>query len=135
MDLPDVQYQRLLEFRIGLRQFNRWSTEQATEAGLTASQHQLLLAVRGHRGPRSPSIGELANSLVERPHSVSGLIDRAVAAGLVRRVIDVDDRRVVRIALTSRGKQKLERLTSLHLEELKRFGPALRAVWHGLVED
>jgi len=135
MDLPDVQYQRLLEFRTGLRQFMKWSTEQAADAGITGPQHQLLLAVRGHRGGRSPSIGDLANALVERQHSVSGLVDRAATAGLVRRVTDPDDRRVVRVALTPKGKQKLDRLTSLHIEELKRFGPALRAVWHGLVED
>jgi len=135
MELPDLQYQRLLEFRTGLRQFMKWSTEQAADAGITGSQHQLLLAVRGHRGNRSPSIGDLAAALVERQHSVSGLVDRAASAGLVRRVTDPDDRRVVRVALTPKGKQKLDRLTSLHIEELKRFGPSLRAVWHGLVED
>jgi DNA-binding MarR family transcriptional regulator len=135
MDLPDVQYQRLLEFRTGLRQFLSWSADQASQAGVTAPQHQLLLAVRGHRGERPPSIGDLARILVERQHSVSGLVDRASAAGLVRRVTDPDDRRVVRVALTPKGKQKLDRLASVHIEELKRFGPALRAVWHGLVED
>jgi DNA-binding MarR family transcriptional regulator len=135
MELPDVQYQRLLEFRTGLRQFMKWSTEQASAAGVTGNQHQLLLAVRGHRGSRPPSIGDLASALVERQHSMSELVDRAVAAGLVRRVADPADRRVVRVALTAKGKQKLDRLTSLHIEELKRFGPALRAVWHGLVED
>jgi len=135
MDLPDVQYQRLLEFRTGLRQFIKWSAEQAADAGITGPQHQLLLAVRGNRGSRPPSIGELAGMLVERQHSVSGLVDRAVAAGLVRRVTDPDDRRVVRVSLTPKGKQKLDRLASLHIEELKRFGPALRAVWHGLVEE
>jgi DNA-binding MarR family transcriptional regulator len=135
MDLPDVQYQRLLEFRTGIRQFLKWSARQAAEAGITGPQHQLLLAIRGHRAPRPPSIGDLSNILVERQHSVSGLVDRASAAGLVRRVTDPDDRRVVRVALTPKGKQKLERLTTLHIEELKRFGPSLRAVWHGLVED
>jgi DNA-binding MarR family transcriptional regulator len=135
MELPDVQYQRLLEFRTGLRQFLKWSTEQASAAGITGNQHQLLLAIRGHRGSKPPSIGDLAHALVERQHSLSGLVDRAVAAGLVRRVADPDDRRVVRVALTAKGKQKLDRLTSLHIEELKRFGPNLRAVWHGLVEE
>lgn len=135
MDLPDVQYRRLLEFRTGLRQFMRWSSEQAEAAGITGSQHQLILAIRGHTGPKPPSMGELATILVERQHSVSGLVDRAAAAGLVQRVVDIDDRRVVRVALTTKGRSKLERLTALHLEELRRFGPALRAVWHGLVEE
>jgi DNA-binding MarR family transcriptional regulator len=131
----DSQYRRLLEFRTGLRQFLRWSEQRAVEAGITGPQHQLLLAIRGHAGPKPPSIGEVAGYLVERQHSVSGLVDRAVAAGLVRRVVDTEDRRVTRVALTPRGREKLEALASLALQELKRFGPPLRAVWHGLVED
>ena len=34
-------FQRLLEFRVALRQFQRWSEEQAAAAGLTHVQHQL----------------------------------------------------------------------------------------------
>src|SRR3546814_4105048 len=46
----DAQYERLLGFRDGLRRFLRWSDDQAKAAGITPAQHQLLLAVRGHRG-------------------------------------------------------------------------------------
>jgi DNA-binding MarR family transcriptional regulator len=131
----DAQYRRLLEFRTGLRQFMRWSEQQAVEAGITGPQHQLLLAIRGHSGSKPPSIGEIANYLAERQHSVSGLVDRAAAAGLVRRVVDPDDRRFTRVALTPRGRAKLEKLAALAVQELKRFGPELRAIWRGLVED
>src|SRR5438874_10715557 len=130
--LKDAHYRRLLEFRTGLRQFQKWSEQQAAETGVTGLQHQLLLAIRGHTGPRPPSMGQIATYLVERQHSVSGLVDRATSAGLVRRVVDPEDRRVVRVALTAKGREKLDRLTAAHVQELKRFGPALRAVWHGL---
>ena len=50
----DADYQQLLEFRDGLRRFLHWSETQATAAGLTPAQHQLLLAVRGHGGRRRP---------------------------------------------------------------------------------
>ena len=45
--------------------------------GLTPAHHQLLLAIKGHPGPEGPKVSELARSLVLRPHSVVGLIDRA----------------------------------------------------------
>jgi len=45
--LADEEYTKLLAFRTGLRQFLRWSEDQAATVGLTPAQHQLLLAIRG----------------------------------------------------------------------------------------
>jgi DNA-binding MarR family transcriptional regulator len=70
-------YAKLLGFRSDLRRFLRWSEEQAKAEGLTPSQHQLLLAVKGHRGPDGPTIGEIAEYLALRHHSAVGLVDRA----------------------------------------------------------
>ena len=132
MALADDAYARLLDLRTALRHFERWSEQEAKAAGLTAAQHQLLLAVRGNADTRGPTIGEVADYLLLRHHSAVGLIDRADAAGLVTRVRDPDDHRVVRLRLTSKGGRRLERLSSLHLEELKRLGPQLAALSHGL---
>src|ERR1700709_1048200 len=49
-DLAAADYQRLLQFRTGLRRFLHWSAEQAERAGLPPAQPPLLLAVRGHDG-------------------------------------------------------------------------------------
>ncbi|MGZ4145855.1 MAG: MarR family winged helix-turn-helix transcriptional regulator [Actinomycetota bacterium] len=130
--LHDEDYRRLLDFRSGLRRFLHWSEEQAEATGITAAQHQLLLAVRGHRDPRGPTIGDLADYLVSRHHSVVGLVDRAETAGLVVRAQDPDDHRVVRVELTDNGAQRLERLGALHLEELARMAPRMRELWSGL---
>lgn len=119
--LTDSDYERLLEFRVGLRRFLHWSEEQAHQAGLTPAQHQLLLAIRGHRDPSGPAIGEVAETLLLKHHSAVGLIDRAEAAGLVRRRVDRDDHRVVRLTLTSLGGRRLRQLTERHLEELARL--------------
>jgi DNA-binding MarR family transcriptional regulator len=119
--LPDDVYSRLLTLRSRLRRFERWSAEQAQSAGLTPMQHQLLLAIRGHADRRGPTIGEVANYLLLKHHSAGELVHRADAAGLVRRVRDSDDRRVVRLRLTDAGSARLESLTATHLEELDRL--------------
>ncbi|MBI2709718.1 MAG: MarR family transcriptional regulator [Actinobacteria bacterium] len=130
--LTDADFERLLMFRDGLRRFLRWSEDQAKAVGLTGTQHQLLLAVRGHRGP--PSIGEVAQHLLLRHHSVVELVDRAVAAGLVERIHDVDDQRVVRVRLSDSGVRKVEALAGAHLEELSRLRSQLAGLWDDLPE-
>lgn len=127
--LTDTEYQRLLAFRTSLRRFLHWSEEQAEAVGLTAAHHQLLLAIRGHAGASGPTIGELAESLLLRHHSAVGLVDRAAKAGLVERQEDAADRRVVRLRLTARGEEILGRLSAVHMEELQRLAPGLRAIW------
>jgi DNA-binding MarR family transcriptional regulator len=95
--------------------------------GLTPVQHQLLLAIRGHR-PGAPTIGYVADALLLRHHSVVGLVDRAEAAGLVARRPDPDDNRVVRLRLTARGRRLLARVSDRHLEELARLETRLRSL-------
>jgi DNA-binding MarR family transcriptional regulator len=113
-----TDFEKLLQFRVALRQFQRWSEDQAREAGLTHVQHQLLVAVKGHAGPQPPTVGDLAEYMLLRPHSTVELINRAEAAGLVQREPDADDGRVVRVRLTTTGDQILQSLTQPHLERL-----------------
>lgn len=131
-EIGDAEYQRLLLFRTGLRRFLHWSAQQAETVGLTPAQHQLLLAIRGHGDSRGPTIGDAAGYLFLRHHSAVGLVDRAEAAGLVRRTEDADDRRVVRLRLTEKGTAVLVQLSQVHLEELTRLAPEMRALWSGL---
>src|SRR5581483_2080760 len=49
--LTDEQFARILEFRVALRRFGRFTEEQAGKFDMTAAQYQLLLAVRGHEHP------------------------------------------------------------------------------------
>ncbi|MGH2717356.1 MAG: MarR family winged helix-turn-helix transcriptional regulator [Actinomycetota bacterium] len=120
-----AEYQRLLEVRTGLRRFMHWSEERAREVGLTPAQHQLLLAIRGHPGSGSPTIGDLADHLLLQHHSAVQLVDRAEAAGLLVRSRDSDDHRRVHVALTVEGNRVLESLSTQHLEELERVGLSL----------
>ena len=131
-DLTDADYERLLEFRTGLRRFLHWSEEQAVAVGLTPAQHQLLLAIRGQPNRSGPTIGDVAEALLLRHHSAVELVDRAVAAGLVRRRSDRSDQRVVRLNLTALGSRRLHQLSQRHVEELGRLQPQLSAMFSGI---
>ena len=126
----DEDFERLLAFRDGLRRFLRWSELEAKAVGLTPAQHQLLLAIRG--APELPSIGEVAEHLLLRHHSVVELVDRAERAGLVARRSDSEDQRVVRLTLTADGEAKLVALAEAHLEELSRLRPRFDRLWEHL---
>lgn len=121
----DGDYARLLAVRTRLREFEHWSAEQAAAQGLTASQHQLLLAVRGHPDPSGPTIGEAAQYLMVRHHTAVELVDRTQELGLLVRHRDAADHRVVRLSLTARGRRTLARLAAAHLEELARLAAML----------
>ncbi len=126
--LSDRQFAELLAFRVALRRFLAWSEEAAEAVGVTATQHQLLIAVRGHPDPAGPTISDVARYLLVRHHSAVGLIDRAEAIGLVARHADPDDQRAVRIRLTPLGDERVEALARSHLQELRRVEPALRTL-------
>lgn len=121
----DSQYQLLLAFRTTLRRFDQWSRQAAEQRGLTHAQHQLLLAIRGSATAGGPTIGEVAESLLVKHHTASGLVDRAQELGLLERLRDDDDSRRVRLRLTEHGHRVLRELTAVHMDELRRCGPLL----------
>jgi DNA-binding MarR family transcriptional regulator len=125
-----ADYENLLEFRTRLRRFLRWSEEQARSQGLTAAQHQLLLAIKGHPDQTvGPSIRDVAGYLLLQHHSAVGLIDRAEAAGLVTRNPDQNHRSTVRLRLTDDGARRLEALSELVLQEVPRLASAMRSLF------
>ncbi len=119
--LGDRDYQALARFRARLRHFLHFSEEAARAEGITPAQHQLLLAVRGHPTRDAPSIGDLAEVLQRRTHSIVGLVDRAEEHDLVTSRPDADDARRRLVELTTRGEDILRRLSALHRTELRRF--------------
>ena len=126
MKLPKIskaEYETLAAFRYALRQFLRFSEEQAYEAGLTPQQHQGLLAIKGFPGRHRITISELAERLQLRHHSAVGLANRLVSSGLVARTRDTADRRRVHLGLTARGEAVLETLSASHKEQLHSAAP------------
>ncbi|CAM5777124.1 MarR family transcriptional regulator [Labrys miyagiensis] len=127
---PD--YETLARFRHELRKFLAFSETAAGAAGLTSQQHQAMLAVRGLSRDGALSIGELAEILILRHHSVVELVDRLGKLGLVERIADPADGRRVLVRLTSSGEDKLHALSSAHMKELAAIGPALTEMLRSL---
>ncbi|GGB25911.1 hypothetical protein GCM10011492_15070 [Flexivirga endophytica] len=119
--ITDADYTRLLRLRTRLRKFEHWSAAQAAAMGLTSSQHQLLLAIRGHDDKEAPTIGDVADYLLVRHNTAVELANRTQELGLIDRVRDGADHRVVRLALTDEGRKRLNALSADHIEELARL--------------
>jgi DNA-binding MarR family transcriptional regulator len=119
------EYEALAAFRARLRRFLRFSEDGARAAGLTAQQHQLLLAIMGMPGRDWTTVAELADALQIRHHAAVGLIDRCARARLVTRSRNPEDRRQVRVSLTKRGAAVLARLSERNRRELSALRQAL----------
>ena len=119
ISLTKQDYESLAAFRAAIRRFTRFSEEGSRNAGITPQQHQALLAIMGQPNRQWASIAEIAEFLQLKHHTAVGLVDRCVAAGLVERNPDNEDRRQVRVTLTEKGEQLLRRLSTRNLRELK----------------
>ncbi|HEV2915341.1 MAG TPA: MarR family transcriptional regulator [Pyrinomonadaceae bacterium] len=133
--LAKPEYEKLSAFRYALRRFLRFSEEAAASLGLTPSQHQALLAIKGFPGRDHITNGELAERLQIKHHSAVGLANGLEAQGLIVRGEGERDRRKVHLSLTRRGAELLERLTAIHREELRHVAPQLSVILESLGEE
>lgn len=122
--LDDKDYRTLAAVRAAIRGFAHFTEKVVQAAGLTPQQHQVLVALRAAENGEL-SIGELADTLLLQPHSVSGLADRLQTVGLVERIRSEDDRRVVTLRLTVKARQLMTSLSRTHRDELLRIRPLL----------
>jgi DNA-binding MarR family transcriptional regulator len=126
--ISSAHYRTLAALRKALRAFLHFSQEAARRAGLPPQQHQALLAIKGFPDREYVSVRELAGELHVKHHSAVGLVDRLARRGLVKRRASGGDRRRVEVYLTARGEALVRRLSTSHLEELRRIGPQLRRI-------
>ena len=78
--------------------------ESARKYGLTVQQGQLLCVLMA----QPYGMGELGATLGLEKSSLTGLVDRAVRRGLVRREPVPDDRRAVQVVLSGEGRELAE---------------------------
>jgi DNA-binding MarR family transcriptional regulator len=76
------------------------------EQGLTAEQYFVLVTIKTHDAP--VRITDVSRWIERSTNSVSMIADRMVKAGLLRRVRDRSDRRVVNVFLTSKAENALK---------------------------
>jgi DNA-binding MarR family transcriptional regulator len=130
--LSDRDFAQLANFRATLRQLVRQTELEAQQIGLTPQHYHLLLAIKGFPEREWANISELAERLQIRHNAVIGLINRAMARGLVvRRPGDQGaDRRVVRVSLTPEGERILHILVAALRGERQRVSAAIEAMTH-----
>ncbi len=96
------------EFRRQLRRFQAHGDAGVRQAGLTPQRYLLLLTVKGAPdGSETRSIGQLSDDLQLAQSSVTELVDRAEAAGLVVRATGDADARTVLVRLQPAGEERL----------------------------
>jgi DNA-binding MarR family transcriptional regulator len=96
------------EFRSALRVFLRRSERVARKSGLTPQRYLLLLMVKGAPGGDERStVTELAERLQLAQSTVTELVSRAEAAGLIAREQSKTDARVAHLRLTREGERRL----------------------------
>jgi DNA-binding MarR family transcriptional regulator len=99
---------RIAEFRAAVREFESRSEEVARRWGLTPQRFLLLLFVKGAPGgDERATMTELKDRMKLSPNTVSDLVSRAEAAGLVSRTPAKHDLRVVHVTLTPEGERLL----------------------------
>jgi DNA-binding MarR family transcriptional regulator len=118
--LRDDNYESLAQFRKALRDLSQLNEPSDLADGLTSQRYEALLALRARGLSPKMTVGELAEELSLKPHSVAGLVNRMEEVGFVRRVKDRSDRRRVLIALTEDGARRLAECAANQLSELEK---------------
>jgi DNA-binding MarR family transcriptional regulator len=96
------------ELRAALRRFLRTTEICARQTGLTPRQYLLLLLVKGAPdGSECATIGELARRLQLAQSTVTELVARAGAAGLVTSDQSKDDGRVTEVRVAPEGERRM----------------------------
>jgi DNA-binding MarR family transcriptional regulator len=123
--MSPAEFRALAEFRYRIRMYLNGGEEAARKAGLEPQQYVLMLALRGLPLDREASIGELAERMQLRHHSVVELVDRLEKRKLLRRERSQTDRRQVLLHLTPAGERILTKLAKQRITELRTAAPAL----------
>jgi len=116
--LNKEDFKGLSDFRYQLRCFVRFSENITRKFGVTILQYLLLLHVKGYRDREWATIGELAERLQTHHNGVVSLASRCEKLGLIYRQRGTADKREVQIYLTPNGNERVNKIASLHRNEL-----------------
>lgn len=88
------------------------------DIALTMPQMMTLFAIRAAGTTR---MSELAEVTQQSAGTLTGIADRLIEDGLVGRVRDADDRRVVQVVLTPAGEERLARVEMARCEDMEQI--------------
>ena len=116
----------------------RAADETIRGVGLSEPQFNVLRILRG-AGEALPT-SELGRRMITRVPDITRLVDRLVDAGLVARKRCTEDRRVVFVTLTRKGRKLVDDLDQPALDEARALAPgedvyALEAQWRAWWAD
>jgi DNA-binding MarR family transcriptional regulator len=105
-------------FRTALRSFLRTSEELARSRGLTPQRHLLLLMIKGTPdGSECATVSDLSERLQLAQSTVTELVKRTEAAGLIERKRSDVDARMAELRLTREGERRLASVFRSHASE------------------
>jgi DNA-binding MarR family transcriptional regulator len=147
---PEAERQRLTGEVMSLEGWLYWQVragffDQWLNIDVTMPQFKTLVLVYGSE-QRCLRMGQLAASLGVALSTTTGIVDRLVEQGLLLRQEDPEDRRLVVVSLTERGRETMERphhvsqrhmlslLEKLPLSDLRVLARALGAL-HDVAPD
>jgi DNA-binding MarR family transcriptional regulator len=85
----------------------------------TLAQFDILAQLSRANDGTTPA--ELSRKLLVTAGNVTGMIDRMQEAGLVQRKDDLKDRRIIRVHLTSRGRNLAKAVIPEHANDIRRM--------------
>jgi MarR family transcriptional regulator for hemolysin len=92
------------------RMLRTYADQRARQFGMTRAQWAVLARLEHNEGLKQ---SELAEMLDLQPITLTRLVDRLCANGLIERRADPDDRRVKRLYLTEQARPLMDRLADL----------------------
>jgi MarR family 2-MHQ and catechol resistance regulon transcriptional repressor len=117
------------------RCFNSFAQNEAQHLkafDLTPPQFGVLEAL-AHLGPMK--MCEIGSKLLMSGANVTGVVDRLEKKGLVRRVMDAEDRRLYLIHLTDAGSKLIAKIFPIHAGRIEAFTNALTSKDKRLLTD
>ena len=120
--LAEIQSPVRARFRATLSDCDQAQFNDADHA-VTLGQMEAMMLL--HEAAESLTMGELADALGMTPSSASQLVERLVRLGLVERLREEDDRRVVRVVVTTGARRKFDAMLRVRLRALEQLTAAL----------
>ncbi|NJO84957.1 MAG: winged helix-turn-helix transcriptional regulator, partial [Blastochloris sp.] len=124
MDMTSERVERIIAIDHIIRRITWQGQKQALqtlarpEIMMTMPQMVTLFAIRSANKCR---MSELAEVTQQSAGTLTGIVDRLIEEGLVQRVRDAEDRRVVQVALTPVGQEKMRRVEQLRYDDMTRM--------------